>query len=66
VRLHYGLNLRPFKELSLTFAVNNIFNRLYESNGYTFSYIYGGSLTTQNYYYPQAGTNWLLGLNVKW
>lgn len=66
VRLHYGVKLRPFKELAFTLAVNNIFNRLYESNGYTFSYIYGGSLTTHNYYYPQAGTNWLLGVNMKW
>lgn len=66
VRFHYGIKLRPFKELSLTLAVNNIFNKKYQSNGYTYSYIYGGSLTTQNYYFPQAGTNWLLGLNIRW
>lgn len=66
VRIHYGVKLKPFKEASLTLAINNIFNKMYESNGYSYSYIEGGNLTTQNYYFPQAGTNWLLGLNIKW
>ena len=46
--------------------LNNVLNKAYESNGYTYSYIYGGANTTQNFYYPQAGFNWLLGVNVKW
>ena len=66
VRLYYGIKAGPFREALLTLAVNNIFNRQYESNGYTFSYIYGGAIATFNYYFPQAGTNWLLGLNLKW
>lgn len=45
--------------------VNNIFSKLYEPNGYTFSYIYGGQLTTENYYFPMAPVNWVIGLNVK-
>jgi iron complex outermembrane receptor protein len=44
--------------------VNNIFSKLYESNGYSFSYIYGGQLTTENYYFPMAPINWVIGLNV--
>ncbi len=66
VRLYYGIKAGPFREALLTLAVNNVFNRQYESNGYTFSYIYGGERSTFNYYFPQAGTNWLLGLNLKW
>jgi len=66
VRIHYSLNLKPFKEVSATLALNNVFNKMYSSNGYTFSYIYDNTLTTQNYYFPQAGFNWLLGLNLKW
>ena len=45
--------------------VNNIFSELYEPNGYTFSYIYGGTLTTENYYFPMAPINWVIGVNVK-
>lgn len=66
VRIHYTVKTRLFKELTATIALNNIFNNLYESNGYTFSYIYGQQMTTQNYYYPQAGFNWLLGVGLKW
>ena len=53
------------KEISITLQANNIFNKLYEPNGYTFSYIYGGVLTTENYYYPMAGRNFVVGLNLK-
>ncbi|MBS1655431.1 MAG: TonB-dependent receptor plug domain-containing protein, partial [Bacteroidetes bacterium] len=53
------------KEANLVLQVNNIFNKLYEPSGYTYSYIYGGSLTTENYYYPMAGTNFMTALNLR-
>jgi len=46
-----------FKEISLNVLCNNIFNRKYVSNGYDY---YG-----TNYYFPQAGANYLVGLNLK-
>lgn len=49
---------------TLRLIVNNLFNQVYESNGYTFSYIYNQTTTTENYFYPQAGTNYMLGLNL--
>ena len=64
LRLSYDLKLKGIKNVGFGLLVNNIFNELYESNGYTFSYIAGG-LTTENYYYPQAETNFLFSLNVK-
>jgi iron complex outermembrane receptor protein len=64
LRLGYDLKLRGVKSLGLGLLVNNVLNELYESNGYTFSYIAGG-LTTENFYYPQAGTNFLFSVNVK-
>lgn len=54
-----------FKEWKLTAQVNNLFNRMYEPNGYTYSYIYNNSLSTENGYYPMAGTNFMVGLNIK-
>lgn len=66
VRLRYTIQAKPFKELAATLALNNVFNRMYESNGYTYSYQSGGSLATENFYYPQAGFNWLLGVTMKW
>jgi iron complex outermembrane receptor protein len=66
VRLRYNLAVRPFRELGFTLLLNNVLDHEYESNGYTYSYIAGGATTTQNYYFPQAGFNWLLGINMKW
>lgn len=46
-----------FKSITITALVNNIFDKKYVSNGYMYD-IYP-------YYYPQAGTNFLIGLNLK-
>ncbi|HLF47034.1 MAG TPA: hypothetical protein VI548_11450, partial [Chitinophagaceae bacterium] len=64
-RIIYSWRKNRLREINFILQVNNIFNELYEPNGYSFSYIYGGSLTTENYYYPMAGTNFMFGVNVK-
>ena len=53
------------KELNIIVQVNNIFGKKYEPNGYTFSYFVGGITTTENYYFPMAGANFMVGLNVR-
>jgi iron complex outermembrane recepter protein len=65
VRARYSFKKAWMKNVSITGQVNNVFNRLYEPNGYTFSYLVANELTTENYYFPMAGTNWTLGLNIK-
>jgi iron complex outermembrane receptor protein len=57
VRVHYDLKFKGFKNIGLGLQVNNIFDELYSSNGY-----FDG---IQNYYFPQAETNFLVSLNVK-
>jgi iron complex outermembrane receptor protein len=64
-RLQYGFEWKFFREIGVGVQLNNIFNQLYESNGYTFSYIYGGEQTTENFYYPQAGFNFMTMLTLK-
>jgi len=63
-RAIYSFSAGKVKNISLIAQVNNIFNTLYEPNGYTFSYYYAGALTTENFYYPMAGTNWLAGITI--
>jgi iron complex outermembrane receptor protein len=65
VRAIYTIKNKWLKELNITGQVNNVFNKKYEPNGYTFSYIYGGTVTTENYYFPMAETNFMIGVNVK-
>lgn len=64
-KLNYSFQFLNLKSMEVLLQVNNIYNKKYEPNGYTFSYIYGGILTTENFYYPMAGTNFMVGLNVK-
>ncbi|MFN8300112.1 MAG: TonB-dependent receptor [Chitinophagales bacterium] len=76
LNISYSLPIgRNDREITFKVLLNNIFNRLYESNGYTYSerYTYpdgnGGQVLdgpyTYNYYYPQAGFNWLAGVNIR-
>lgn len=65
IRASYSIKPKLVKELTFSLLVNNIFNHLYESNGYTYSYIYDKQVTTENFYYPQAGTNFLLAVKVR-
>ena len=60
----YDLDLKYLDHLRVNLQVNNLFNTRYASNGYTFSYIVD-ELITENYLYPQAGLNFMLGLSVK-
>jgi iron complex outermembrane receptor protein len=65
VRVSYTIKNKGFKEWNIIAQVNNVLDRKYEANGYTFSYVAGGNLTTENYFFPMAGTNFMLGVNIK-
>ena len=64
-RAIYTLKGKLIKETNLILQINNIFNRLYEPNGATYPGVYSGAYTNGNYFFPMAGTNFILGLNVK-
>ncbi len=75
-RASYKLPLkRDDKEIRFTVLLNNILNRSFESNGYTYSerYAYLDAANqlqttdtfTYNYFYPQAPFNFLAGVQVK-
>jgi len=63
--LQYGLHTGFTKMITLVARLNNVWNKKYESNGYTYSYIYDQSLVKENFYFPMAGRNLMLAVNVK-
>jgi iron complex outermembrane receptor protein len=65
LRMKYTLKPGPFKAIDLIFQLNNVFNKKYEPNGYTYSSYAGGSLITENFYFPMAGTNFMAAVNIK-
>jgi iron complex outermembrane receptor protein len=62
-RCSYLISPKNYPVIELTFHVNNILNTKYESNGY--SYYDETSNTYYGSFYPQAGINFLAGLNIR-
>lgn len=65
IRAIYTLRKKTSREFQFIFQVYNLFNKKYEPNGYTFSYVYSGTLSTENYYYPMAGRHFMFAVNIK-
>jgi len=67
--LSYNLPVKGIRGIGFTVMVNNLFNEQYISNAWTYSYYQGDNSGTQRYndfgFYPQAGTNFLAGITVK-
>jgi iron complex outermembrane recepter protein len=64
-RIGYNLFGKNIKELNVYVQAMNIFSKMYEPNGYTFSYLSGGKLNTENYYFPMAPANFVFGVNIR-
>lgn len=65
LHVNYTLEDVLFKEMTFSLMVNNVFDELYENNGYTWGYVYGGERTVENFYFPQAGRNLMLRVLIK-
>ena len=63
VMAKYTIESDLIQKVEFKLLVNNILNAQFSSNAYTYSYIFG-QLVTENYLYPQAGTNLLLNVAV--
>ncbi|MFZ6023010.1 MAG: TonB-dependent receptor [Bacteroidota bacterium] len=65
LRAAYSFSNKIFKQVQLIGQINNLFNKLYEPNGYSYSYTSGGVFYTDNGYYPMAGRNFMIAVNVR-
>ena len=65
LRLSYTLTGKSWKDMRLVLQVNNLFDKKYAPNGYTYSYLYGGRLVTENFLFPMATTNFLIAVNIR-
>ena len=65
VRLSYLIENKLFKATNIIVQLNNVFNKKYEANGYTFSYVYDSKVATENFYFPMATFNCMVGVNIR-
>ena len=64
IRVQALIPQRMFKEVRVQLLINNVLNEEYSANGYTYSYVFGEKVT-ENFVYPQALRNYMIGLNLK-
>jgi iron complex outermembrane receptor protein len=65
-RVRYAIRPVFVKEIELGLLVNNLLNREYVANGYTYGYVgASGQPETFNWYFPQATRNFLASVGVK-
>ena len=65
VRIVYSPKIKSTAEVNFVFYINNVFNKKYESTGYTYGYYSGGALVNENFLFPQAGTNFIFSINIR-
>ncbi len=63
--IDYSFETGLFNEIVLHCMVNNLFNEVYESNAWVYSYILGGERFKMDGYFPQAGTNLMFGVDFR-
>jgi iron complex outermembrane receptor protein len=62
--LNHVFKPKGFSSIELILQINNLWNKLYAPNGYTFSYTFNNQVSINNYYYPMAERNLMVGLNI--
>jgi iron complex outermembrane receptor protein len=61
----YTIKSKLFKEMTCQFVVNNLFDKMYETNAWVYKYIEEGSLHVMDGYFPQAGINYMVKVGIK-
>lgn len=64
LRFNYSLQTHFLKQIDFLLTLNNIFNERYETNAWVYRYDYDGVEYEMNGYFPQAGFNVMLGINI--
>ena len=65
LKFTYRIPQKFAKEFNLHLLVNNLFDTKYENNAWVYSYMLGGERFAMDGYFPQAGINFMAGLNVR-
>ena len=61
----YTVATRGMRSVTFGVQVNNLFNAKYSSNGYGWDWMEGDSRVGEMYYFPQAGTNVLANITIR-
>jgi len=65
VRINWNVASKKSSVVDFAISINNVFDQKYAPNGYTYGGLSGGQRLNYNFYFPQAGTNFLAMLSIK-
>jgi len=65
IRIDFEPKVKSVKAVELQLLLINIFNLMYESNGYGGNWYEDGIEKSWSYYFPQAGTSFMLKMDLK-
>jgi iron complex outermembrane receptor protein len=65
LRLDFTPRIKNTENIEIQLLVNNILNEKYENNAYGGNWYEDGAEKTWSYYFPQAGTNFMTRILVK-
>ena len=65
LRVTYTLLKTGMKALEINLLLNNVLDERFVNNGYTYAYLVGEQRIDENFYYPQAGRNFLASLTLR-
>ena len=65
LNIDYTFSKGRFKEIALHFRLNNFLDAEYETSAWVYSYITGGTRYKMDGLFPQAGINYMLGVDFK-
>ena len=65
LRLSYAWKPSFVREITFSFLMNNLLDEMYVSNGFTYGYLAGSAEYRENFYYPQAGRNFMGMIAIK-
>jgi iron complex outermembrane receptor protein len=64
LRASWTPEIKGLKSLRCELLINNLLDAVYVSNGYTFGYNVGSQRIRENFFYPQAGLNFMAQLSL--
>jgi len=64
-KIGYRFTTKLLKEISIHGSINNVLNEKYETNAWVYRYYENNTHGVSDGYFPQAGRNFMVGLNVK-
>lgn len=65
ISINYSIETSFIKQIDFMLSLNNIFNEKYESKAWVYRYLENDAEHEMNGYFPQAGFNFMFGVNLK-